>query len=82
MDDAGNRISLAAQPARRIVSLAPYITELLFAAGAGTALVGASEFSDYPGAAREIPRIGGGNGLDLEAIIALEPDLVIAWQSG
>ena len=81
MDDAGNRISLA-QPARRIVSLAPYITELLFAAGAGAALVGASEFSDYPGSARKIPRIGGGNGLDLEAIMVLEPDLVIAWKSG
>jgi iron complex transport system substrate-binding protein len=80
-DDAGQRVTLE-QPARRIVSLAPYITELLFAAGAGAALVGVSEFSDYPAAARGIQRIGGGGGLDLEAIVALHPDLVIAWQSG
>ena len=56
-DDAGQRVTLE-QPARRIVSLAPYITELLFAAGAGAALVGVSEFSDYPAAARGIQRIG------------------------
>ncbi|MGD8875210.1 MAG: helical backbone metal receptor, partial [Gammaproteobacteria bacterium] len=81
VDDAGHTVELAA-PARRIVSLAPYLTELLFAAGAGDAVVGTSEFSDYPVAARDIPRIGGGGGLDIEAIIALQPDLVVAWQSG
>jgi iron complex transport system substrate-binding protein len=81
VDDAGHAVELAA-PARRIVSLAPYLTELLYAAGAGDAIVGTSEFSDYPAAARVIPRIGGGGGLDVEAIVALRPDLVIAWQSG
>jgi iron complex transport system substrate-binding protein len=80
-DDAGQTITLP-QPAQRIVSLAPHITELLFAAGAGAAVVGASEYSDYPDAATRIARIGGGGGLDLEAIVALQPDLVIAWQSG
>jgi len=80
-DDAGVHIQLA-QPARRIVSLAPYLTELLFAAGAGEALVGVSEYSDYPEAANSLPRVGGGNGFDLEAIVALHPDLVVAWQSG
>lgn len=80
-DDAGNHVRLA-RPAQRIVSLAPHITELLFAVGAGDTLVGASEYSDYPPAARRLPRIGGGNGLDLEAILALRPDLVIAWGSG
>jgi len=80
-DDAGLEVELEA-PARRIVSLAPHITELLFAAGAGARLVGVSEFSDYPEAARGIARIGGGGGLDLEAITALRPDLVVAWQSG
>ena len=80
-DDAGRRVTLE-QPARRIVSLAPFITELLFAAGAGAAVVGVSEFSDYPEAARDIRQIGGGGGLDLEAIVALRPDLVIAWKSG
>jgi iron complex transport system substrate-binding protein len=80
-DDAGRALSLPA-PARRIVSLAPHVTELLFAVGAGTAVVGVSDFSDYPEAARAIPRVGGGGGLDLEAILALQPDLVIAWRSG
>jgi iron complex transport system substrate-binding protein len=80
-DDAGRQVVLQ-QPAQRIVSLAPHITELLFAVGAGAAVVGASEFSDYPEAARAIPRVGGGGGLDLEAILALQPDLVIAWESG
>ena len=81
VDDAGQQITLA-QPAQRVVSLAPNITELVFAAGAGDRLVGVSEYSDYPDAARSIRRIGGGNGLDLEAIVGLRPDLVIAWQSG
>jgi iron complex transport system substrate-binding protein len=81
LDDAGHEVVLEA-PARRIVSLAPHLTELLYAAGAGDRVVGTSEFSDYPAAARDIPRIGGGGGLDIEAIIALQPDLVVAWQSG
>ena len=81
IDDTGQEITLQ-RPARRIVSLAPHITELLFAVGAGAAVVGTSEYSDYPDAARAIPRVGGGGGLDLEAILALQPDLVIAWKSG
>lgn len=80
-DDNGQQITLR-KPAQRIVSLAPHITELLFAVGAGAAVVGTSEFSDYPEAARALPRVGGGGGLDLEAILALQPDLVIAWASG
>ena len=66
-----------AAPAQRIVSLAPYLTELLYAAGAGGAIVGVSAFSDYPPAARGIERIGSGTGLDLERILALRPDLVV-----
>ena len=80
-DDAGREVQLE-RPARRIVSLAPYLSELLFAAGAGKAVVGVSEFSDYPEAAAAVSRVGGGTGLDLEAILALQPDLVVAWQSG
>lgn len=80
-DDAGQTVILE-QPAQRIISLAPYITELLFAAGAGAAVAAATEFSDYPEAARSLPQVGGGSGLDLEAITALQPDLVVAWQSG
>lgn len=74
----------AAQPggARRIVSLAPNLTELLFAAGAGDHVVGASAFSDHPEAARALPRVGDAFRFDYERILALGPDLVIAWESG
>lgn len=81
VDDAGHEVRLA-EPAQRIVSLAPHTTELLFAAGAGDKVVGVSEFSNWPQRAERLPRIGGGAGLDLEAIIALQPDLVVAWQTG
>jgi iron complex transport system substrate-binding protein len=80
-DDAGRMLALAS-PARRIVSLAPNVTELLYAAGAGNFVVGSVAYSDYPEAAKSIPGVGSGAGLDIEAIVALHPDLVIAWQSG
>jgi iron complex transport system substrate-binding protein len=80
-DASGARVALA-EPARRIVSLAPHATELLFAAGAGAYVVGAVEYSDYPPAARDIPRVGRHESLDLEAIVELRPDLVVAWASG
>ena len=81
VDDAGNHISLS-QPAKRIISLAPHATELLFAAGAGEFIVGTVEHSDYPLAAKKIPRIGSHNTFDLERIVALKPDLIVIWQSG
>ena len=80
-DDVGRTLRLAA-PARRIVSLAPNITENLYAAGAGSFIVGVSDYSDYPHAAQQLPRLGSSDSLDLEAIVALRPDLVIAWKSG
>ena len=80
-DDAGRVVALE-QPARRIVSLAPHATELLFALGAGGQIIGADEFSDYPVAAKAIPRIGRAGALDLERIVSLRPDLVIGWGSG
>jgi iron complex transport system substrate-binding protein len=80
-DDAGDELRLPA-PARRIVSLAPHITEDLFAAGAGERVVGTVQFSDYPPAAQRITRVGGYERFDMEAILALHPDLVIAWRSG
>jgi iron complex transport system substrate-binding protein len=66
----------------RIVSLAPNLTELLFAAGAGAQVVGASEYSDWPPPARELPRVGDAFRLDYEAIVALRPDVAVAWRSG
>lgn len=80
-DDAGHRISLHA-PATRIVSLAPHATELLFAAGAGPRIVGVSDYSDFPVEARQLPSVGGSLQLDLERIVALRPDLIVAWKSG
>jgi len=81
VDDVGKTIALQ-KPARRIISLAPHVTELLYAAGAGSRIVGAVEYSDYPEEAKRIPRVGSGFGFDMEAIVAMRPDLVIAWQSG
>lgn len=77
-DDYGQQMRLA-KPAQRIVSLAPHLTELLFAAGAGSQVVGVSEHSDYPAQATQLPRIASATRVDLEAVLALEPDLVVAW---
>jgi iron complex transport system substrate-binding protein len=77
-DDYGKPVVLAS-PARRVVSLAPHLTELMFAAGAGGRMVGAPQYSDYPPAAKRLPRIGSDAGIDLEALVALRPDLVVAW---
>ena len=81
VDDVNNTITLSS-PAERIVSLAPHITELLFSIDAGDRLVATVEYSDYPPAAKQLRRIGGHNALDLESILALQPDLVISWRSG
>ncbi|MEQ8515667.1 MAG: cobalamin-binding protein [Chromatocurvus sp.] len=70
------------RPAQRVIALAPHLAENLFAAGAGDALIATVEYSDYPSAARALPRIGGYNSLSIEAIIAQQPDLVLAWGSG
>lgn len=80
-DDTGREIRLKG-PARRIVALAPHIAENLFAAGAGDRLVGTVDYSDYPPAAKAVPRVGGYSRVDLEAVAALKPDLVLAWESG
>ncbi len=80
-DDIGNRVRLA-RPAERIVSLAPHITELLFAAGAGDAVVGTVSHSDYPPEAAQRPQVGDAESLDVESILVLQPDLVVAWKSG
>lgn len=80
-DDEGNYLALI-KPAQRIISLAPHITENLFAVGLGERVIGADEYSNYPPAAKAIPRIGRAGALDVERIVALKPDVVIAWGSG
>lgn len=69
-------------PARRVITLAPSLAEIAYAAGAGQALVATVEFSDHPEAAGRLPRIGDAFRFDLERILALKPDLVMAWTSG
>ena len=78
IDDYGRSIQLA-QPARRVISLAPHLTELIYAAGAGQVLVGALDYSDYPPEARKLPRVGNESAIDIEAVLALKPDLIVAW---
>jgi iron complex transport system substrate-binding protein len=79
IDTGGRRIALAT-PAQRIVSLAPHATELLYAAGAGAKLVAVSEYSDFPEAAKRLPRVASSSGVDLERLLALRADLVVAWR--
>jgi iron complex transport system substrate-binding protein len=66
---------------RRVVALAPNLTEIVFALGAGGSLVGVSEYSDFPEEARRIPRVGGLE-VDAEKVAALRPDLVLAMAEG
>ena len=77
-DDTGSTIKLPA-PAQRIVSLAPHATELLFAVGAGSRIVGTLDTSDWPVAAKAIPRVGDSRSIDLERILTLAPDLIVTW---
>lgn len=80
-DDSGREVRLKA-PAQRIIALAPHIAESLYAAGAGSRVVGTVDYSDYPPEAKKLPRVGGYSRIDLEAVAALKPDLVLAWESG
>ncbi len=81
VDDRGTRIELPA-PARRIVTLAPHLTELMVTAGAGDHLVGTVAYSEFPPAVRRLPRVGDARALDLEGLVALRPDLVVVWLGG
>lgn len=72
----------SAEEKLRVVSLAPHLTELAFSAGAGETLVGVVAYSDWPAAARELPRIGDAFRFDMEAILGLDPDLALAWRGG
>ena len=80
VDDAGDTVRLRG-PVHRIVSLVPATTELLFAIGAGSSVVGRTAWCDYPAAARLVPSMGDGISPNLEAIVAARPDLVVLYQS-
>jgi iron complex transport system substrate-binding protein len=78
-DDLGRNVKIE-RPAQRIVALAPFLTELAFAAGVGDRVVGVSAYSDYPEAARALPQVSSSAGFSLEAIAALKPDVVLVWR--
>ncbi|WP_028103057.1 cobalamin-binding protein [Pseudoduganella violaceinigra] len=80
-DDDGKPVTLQ-KPAQRVVSLAPHVTELLFAAGGGAKIVGAVTYSDYPEAAKQIPRVGDNRQVDMERLLAMKPDLLVIWRHG
>ena len=81
IDDTGNAVTLAG-PAKRIVSLAPHLTELLFSLNVGSRVVGTVRFSDFPEAAKSIPVLGDAFAISLESIVSSEPELVVAWHTG
>ncbi|MGB6606013.1 MAG: helical backbone metal receptor [Steroidobacteraceae bacterium] len=81
IDDTGRAVTVPAPPLR-IVSLAPGATEMLFAAGAGSQVIATVEYSDEPPAARRVPRIGDAVAIDMERLVLLRPDLVVAWPGG
>jgi len=81
IDDSGNKLSFS-EPVKRIISLAPHITELLYAAGADKQIVGTVSYSDYPLAAKQLPVIGSYTKVDYERVLAAQPDIVIYWKSG
>ncbi|MES3025088.1 MAG: cobalamin-binding protein [Pseudomonadota bacterium] len=81
VDDAGKTVTLQA-PARRVISMSPHVTELLFEAGGGKRIAGAINFSDYPPEAKNLPLVGSNSDLDIERVIALKPDLIIVWHTG
>lgn len=81
IDDDGQAVFFS-QPAKRIISLSPHATELLFAAGATDQLVATVNYSNYPPQAKKIPRIGSYKKIDLESIVKINPDLIIAWKGG
>ena len=80
-DDVGSEVILV-KPAQRVITLAPHLTELVFAIDQGDKLVGVMSFSNYPEAAKKIPRIGSHNTISYESIAKIQPDLILAWGYG
>jgi len=80
-DDDGNVVTLQ-KPAQRVIAMSPHVTELLFAAGGADKIVGAVTYSDFPEAAKKIPRVGDNRQIDMERVIAMKPDLIVIWMHG
>ncbi len=80
-DDTNQLVSLE-KPAQTIISLSPGITELIYAAGGENKIKAAVSYSNYPRQAKKLPRVGSYDALDIEQILQLNPDLIVAWNSG
>lgn len=80
--DARGTVVRLAQPAQRIITLTPHLTELVYTAGAGDRLAGVARFSDYPPQAKRLPVVSDAAQFDLERMLLLQPDLILAWQGG
>ena len=81
LDDDGRTVTLQ-KPAQRVIALAPHVTEMVYAAGGGERLIAAVDYSDYPEAAKRLPRVGSGRQIDMERVAALKPDLIVIWMHG
>ncbi len=79
---AAGAVEPAAKMPQRIIALAPHLVENLYSIGAGDRIVGSSDYADYPPSALQIPRVSHYNGVDIEKILSLKPDLILAWRSG
>jgi iron complex transport system substrate-binding protein len=81
LDDDGKQVTLQ-KPAMRVIGMAPHATELIYAAGGAGKIVAAVEYSDFPEAAKQLPRVGSNRQVDMERIAALKPDLIVVWMHG
>ena len=79
-DDLGNTVTLA-KPAERVVTFAPFLTELVYTVGAQDKLVATVEYSDYPPEANQLPRIGNYQSVRVERVLNYQPDLILSWDS-
>lgn len=80
-DDDGRTVTLQ-KPALRVIAMAPHVTEMLYAAGGAERIIAAVEYSDYPEAAKRLPRVGSNRQIDMERVAALKPDLIVIWLHG
>lgn len=81
LDDDGKPVTLQ-KPALRVIALAPHATELVYAAGGASRIIAAVDYSDYPEAAKQLPRVGSNRQIDMERLAALKPDLIVIWMHG
>jgi iron complex transport system substrate-binding protein len=81
LDDDGRKVTLQ-KPALRVIAMAPHATELVYAAGGADRIIAAVDYSDYPEAAKSLPRVGSNRQIDMERVVALKPDLIVIWLHG